>query len=217
MMNKFLLVLVLGVFSVGAQGATIYSQTPVSGGGLISDADPFFLSFTQYAADDFMLVNTAIVTSVLWRGVEVGTPAPDNFTINFYTGISNPDVLLQSFSIGTPSSRSGTFIFEYVADLGTGISLSSDTTYWISIFNNTAGDADQNFWAWNGNPSVSTGAKSVISDDLLVWSSVTGGGEGQLSEEQYFQLTDNVPIPPTVWLLGSALGLLGWMKRRKTH
>ncbi len=26
-----------------------------------------------------------------------------------------------------------------------------------------------------------------------------------------------VPVPPAVWLFGSALGLLGWMKRRKTH
>lgn len=25
-----------------------------------------------------------------------------------------------------------------------------------------------------------------------------------------------VPIPPAVWLFGSALGLLGWMKRRTT-
>jgi hypothetical protein len=25
-----------------------------------------------------------------------------------------------------------------------------------------------------------------------------------------------IPIPPTAWLLGSALGLLGWMRRRKT-
>jgi hypothetical protein len=30
-----------------------------------------------------------------------------------------------------------------------------------------------------------------------------------------FQFGTVVPIPATVWLFGSALGLLGWVRRRK--
>jgi hypothetical protein len=222
--SRSILAIALLFTASGASGAMVYSQTPTIDGGFISDADGSVVSERFYVADDFTLSGNALVTSVVWRGIDVGSPSPDDFTIDFYTDASNPDALLQSFSIGTPSSRTDTGlddpafgfdIFEYVADLGSGISLSSGSTHWVSIFNNTVGDTPDDFWAWAGNISVSTGAIAVESDDQSNWSAINGGGPTALSEEQYFQLVSTVvPIPPAIWLFGSSLGLLGWMRRR---
>ena len=34
------------------------------------------------------------------------------------------------------------------------------------------------------------------------------------SQLTYSAVVPAMPVPPAVWLLGSALGLLGWMKRK---
>lgn len=212
----------------GAQGAIVYSQTPVIDGGLASDLDPLAPSIpigSIFAADDFALASAATVKSVVWRGNDIGTPAPDSFRIRFYTDAANqPSTLLQAFFIGTPTSRIDTGldsavgdIFEYVADLGSGINLAAATTYWISIYNNTAPDSELSYWGWAGNISVATGETAVRSfDNFSTWVTVSGGGAPLLSEEQYFQLADaTIPIPAAIWLFGSALGLLGWIRRKK--
>jgi hypothetical protein len=40
------------------------------------------------------------------------------------------------------------------------------------------------------------------------------GGADALSFTGRFEITEVIPVPAAVWLLGSALGLLGWVRRR---
>jgi uncharacterized membrane protein len=44
---------------------------------------------------------------------------------------------------------------------------------------------------------------------------IIGYGITSTGEERAFKLTTAVPVPAAVWMFGSALGMLGWMRRRK--
>jgi probable HAF family extracellular repeat protein len=44
---------------------------------------------------------------------------------------------------------------------------------------------------------------------------IVGVGITSTGEERAFILTTAVPVPAAVWMFGSALGVLGWMRRRK--
>lgn len=197
----------------GAQGAIVYSQTPTPNQSNFSDPDSGF-----YYANGFSISSTDTVRSVTWQGVYASNDSPitpDSFTIKFYTDSSGiPGAEAGSFVIGAPTLRmdtggtlSGFNLFEYTANLGPGISLSSSQDYWISIFNDTTADANDN-WAWAlASPGTAPTARST--DDLVTWSA--------LGTVDFYFILDNVevvPIPAAVWLFGSALGLLGWLKRR---
>ena len=202
---KKLIALMLVFVSGVAPAATIFSQTPTITSAVISDADA-----TIYQANDFSLSSADTVRSVTWRGIGTPSAAADSFTISFYSDSSGaPSSALQSFTAINPVSRIDTGldfspeadIYEYTANLGSGISLSGSTNYWLSIYNDTSGDTATWFWvgAFSGN--------NFNSNDLVSWS-------GPIARENYFTLS-NVPIPAAVWLFGSGLGLLGWMKRKQ--
>jgi hypothetical protein len=51
---------------------------------------------------------------------------------------------------------------------------------------------------------------------LVGWFNISGGG-GAIPGVDYVSSTVNVvPVPASVWLFGSALGLLGWIRRRNS-
>jgi hypothetical protein len=53
-------------------------------------------------------------------------------------------------------------------------------------------------------------------DDYLLDSAGLSGGAGGGEARYFFQFqVEVVPVPPAVWLFGSALGLLGWIRQRK--
>lgn len=200
--------------------ATIYAQTPTVDSSALSDVHQ-----PKYAAEIFTLASADTVRSITWRGLYGifttlhSVPATDDFTINFYLSAGGtPGSLLQSFSVGNSVGRTdtgvdlvGVFdIFDYQADIGAGIALGPGD-YWISIFNDTSGTgaADDDWsWAVKANDTF----VHAQSDDLINW---TGS---PLATDAHFALDNQnispIPIPAAVWLFGSALGLLGWMRRK---
>jgi hypothetical protein len=56
-----------------------------------------------------------------------------------------------------------------------------------------------------GTPAFNSGfAFATSAGPLIIYS----------SSESIFSATSAVPIPPAVWLFGSALGLMGWLRRK---
>jgi hypothetical protein len=214
----------------GAQGATIYSHTTGTGNfpGYAADLDAGTLVDEQIIANSFNLASADTVRSVVWRGGYINdilatgsTPlATDVFSINFYSDSSGTvGSLLQSFSIGNPFSRTDTGIdhtstsmdiYEYVADLGSGISLSGGTDHWISIFNNSIADGPDVSWVWGVTAQIATASASF--DEGNTWTAFSN----QNLDYLIISNSNIVPIPASAWLFGSALGILGWMRHKKS-
>ena len=127
-----------------AHAAIVYSETPNLTTGTLSDVDrPFYL------ANDFMLGSDTTVTGVEWRGMYFSSATPqavDAFTINFYADNGGSvGAFLAGFDVGNDVNRALAGInfnaqipfYGYQSDLGSGIDLLANTTYWISIFNDT--------------------------------------------------------------------------------
>jgi hypothetical protein len=53
-------------------------------------------------------------------------------------------------------------------------------------------------WAFQWDFSIGSGSSELISKNLRI------------------DAPPVIPLPPAVWLFGSALGLLGWMRRKST-
>ena len=104
------------------------------------------------------MTSDSTVTEVLWQGAyyAFNTPqAVDAFTIRFYqdTGSGGVGTLVDTFNVGDNVNRanmaddiSGVDLYGYNASLGTGINLDAGN-YWVSIFNNTSADLNDN-WYW---------------------------------------------------------------------
>ena len=78
------------------------------------------------------------------------------------------------------------------------------------IFNgsNVGGPLDQNL-TLNGSLTQSTGTSQAGTNAMSITTNADEFGWVVTTT-----LTTVVPVPPAVWLFGSALGLLGWMKRK---
>jgi hypothetical protein len=230
-MFKNALLVALLLVTASAQAATIFSQTPPNQTGQLSDLD---YGLGVHEADDFNLAANDTVLSVGWRGFYAqsvptdGNPpntplATDDFTISFYSEAGNglPGALLQSFSVGNPATRIDTGldtgssdIYEYTADLGTGISLTAGIDYWISIVADTTADLNDN-WYWAGCITCEGGVVPPLGASATLNEVFQPDWVGNRAE-YHFELSNSsvVPVPAAVWLFGSGLGLLGWIRRK---
>ena len=148
-----LIALMLG-WATATSAAVIYSNGPIASNGFVSDTD-----FPLFVADDFSLVPGAnVITGVQWTGLYAfsNTPQPDIFTIQFFADSGGAPVLTPflSLAIGNPGRTdtginvtSGGFdLFAYSVTVAP-IALTPNTVFWLSIFNDTSADTNDN-WFW---------------------------------------------------------------------
>lgn len=176
------------------------------------------------------------VLSVTWRGLYAqssptdGNPpntplSTDDFTIRFYieAGDGLPGSLLQSFSVGNPATRIDTGldsgssdIYQYTANLDAGISLLAGVNYWISIVADTTADLNDD-WFWVGCITCEGGVRPPLGASATFNETFQPDWVGNRAE-YHFQLSNAaaVPVPAAVWLFGSALAGLGWLRRKQT-
>ena len=207
-----------------ATAAVIFSNGPLGNNGFISDTS--FINSAggtgQFSADDFFLAPGAnTITDIHWNGLYAfgNTPlATDNFTIQFYANVGGAPTTTPflTLPIGNATRTDtlvntpfGSDIFAYSVDVAP-IVLAANTVFWLSIFNNTAADTNDD-WFWSQQDAA--GNSQTRSDQVSAWT--LAGGVGN---RQNFELTGTVavvPEPGTLVLLAIGVGgLLAWRRRQ---
>jgi len=193
-------------------GGPLISPTYV---GVLSDFDT---DRQRQRADDFQLFSYGnTITEIQWWGVygDGPVPAADNFTIRIFAdngGLpeSDPIIELAAGDVGRTDSgldqdfQGGLDVYAYSYAVSP-ITLDANTTYWLSIVNDTSGEAVNWFWE---NSSGSGNTATRASDD---------GGWWTVSREMAFSLSNDsvAPEPASMLLMGIGLAGLGVSRFRR--
>ena len=218
-MKKVLLcssgILLLFFISVNAQ-ASLYEQLPYSTAGALNSSTPF------QVYDDFILPTSASINTITWWGFHYGTNPQFTYTIYsdnanspgsvYYTASGSPN-------LGSYTTTDGQVIDQYSINLGTTFTVSTGTTYWLSIYNTDT----NSLWGWDiaeyGNGSIEARAGYDKKGNLVYYDA---GGDildpfapGGTSNVAFKLENVTVPIPPAAWLLASGLIGLVLIRRRR--
>lgn len=212
-------------------GPIIYNNgAPDLRNGTLSDQVGNVAPGGHQVASNFGLGVDNVLADIHWWGFYNNTiPAADNFTIYIYPDSggspgSPGSPASYMFSVGagsrtdTGSDVGGSSdLFEYKYDLSS-ITLTSGTTYWLSILNDTtsAPGADW-YWATSNSSSGDDQFRDLNSGSPGPWGSTSDGEP--VTREHAYNLTgpDSTSVPDagsTLPLLGLALAGLAWCHRR---
>ena len=219
-MTKNMANVLIALMLVWAAPATaqviIYDNGTTPSNSFVSDTD-----FPLFVADDFSLAPGAnVITGIQWTGLYFpsNTPTqPDNFTIQLFADVGGSPVVTPflSLSIGNPGRTdtgidlTGSDLFAYSANVAP-ITVAPNTFFWLSIFNNTSADTDDN-WFWGMQDAL--GNSHGRDDPADPWLPQV---QGPVGNRQDFQLTGPaIPEPSVLALLTiGVVGLLGCRRQR---
>ncbi|HBL13948.1 MAG TPA: hypothetical protein DD379_21650 [Cyanobacteria bacterium UBA11162] len=211
-----------------AFAATIFDNgTPDLEAALLSDFNPViyqideenYITGQPQAADDFTLSSDAnTITNIQWWGIydaEENSPiGADDFTIRIFEDAGgsptiNPWLESNIGDIGrvvTGNKLNEYNVFEYQATISP-LSLTPNTTYWLSIINKTQSDSN---YRWYWLTSASQGNSYYRFNEGEMWTELSNE-DPEFAAELAFQLNDDstqVPEPASVFGL-LALGAFG--------
>jgi PEP-CTERM motif len=212
-MANALIALVLA-WGIPASADVIYDNGTTPSNSFVSDTD-----FPRFVADDFSLTPGAnVITGVNWTGLYFpsNTPTqPDNFTIQFFADVAGSPAVTPFLSllIGNPGRTdtgidiTGSDLFAYSANVAP-IVLAPSTVFWLSIFNSTSADSDDN-WFWAMQDALGNSFERGNPADPWVLQVPPVGNR------QDFQLTGPRVIPEPAGLALLAIGVIGLLGCRR--
>jgi hypothetical protein len=202
--------MVLTLMATAPVHATVLYNQPYDGTGILyaSQNDTNVGGFGNFATtyDNFTLASNSTITDVAWTGgYWGGSPAAiSGFTIGFYSdnaGVPGALLLSDAFSGNGNENLFASPIATYSTTLGTAFSAAGGTPYWMSI-QATIGLPPQ--WGWAEGTGGNGNAYEVF----------RGTGGATFSDMAFTLSGSTVPEPVTFLLAGSALLLLGSVRRR---
>lgn len=208
-----LMIALVSVWSFNATADVIYDNGTTPSNSFVSDTD-----FPRFVADDFILASGAnVITAVQWTGLYAftNTPQPDNFTIQFFADVAGSPALTPflSLAIGNPGRTdtgidiTGSDLFSYTANVAP-IALAPNTVFWLSIFNDTSADSDDN-WFWAMQDALGNSHDRGNAADPWVLQVPPVGNR------QDFQLIGPRVVPEPSVLALLAIGVIGLLGGRR--
>lgn len=224
--RKILIGLVLALSLAGVQAAVVtvpgtdveftYDTSSLFGIGTVVGNSIFF-SPTTFKAESLNLDGTDSVGETLIIDVVATTPG---YQLTEFALVELGDYLL------TGSSSSVTAAGRLQVTSATKTCGILPCTDW-DIFNVAGMTTIGSLTGWSGNVGIDfadtagwisdTSVEASIQNDLTATSTVNG--ESAMVEKKFQGVglvVNPIPVPAAVWLFGSALGLLSWLRRRAT-
>jgi hypothetical protein len=88
--------------------------------------------------------------------------------------------------------------------------------YILAEVNGSSGDWSTDITQWNPDYLTLTCPVGICASERLYEMGDFLNGGGSVAALSHVGAYSAVPVPAAVWLFGSGLGMLGWMRRRKT-